>query len=339
MLVAGQTLTITWTYDPALTTGVSTGHLSFGVSVSGTDAFSDGAITAQPATSATVQAPAALAATLALSRTPPVPTGQPFTVNVGQPFTATLEVTNTGAAAGARVTPTAITGCAAPSPVSATVSPGTPVVFVYANCSSAVAGTLALSASASGTDANNPALAVTSNTAGATATVQAPAAVTATGLTTSPPTLSAGQGYTVTLTLAKTGGAAANVSGVSLTGTTCTTPPTTPVNAIGATLNLTWSGCTAPATPQTLNLGGSATWVDANTGVSQAAGPAAVAVPVLAGALVTATSIATTPPTLSAGQTFTHHAHAVEVRGFSGKRDGRVDGLRGVVRGRALPAP
>ncbi len=304
VLAAGQTVNITWTYNPALTPGLSSGHLGFRVTASGTDGFSGDAITAQPAASSTVQSPPTLVASLTPARTPPVPTGQPFTVNTGQVFTLSLAVSNTGGAPAVAVTPTAITGCAAPSPASATVALGAPVVFLYANCSSAAAGTLTPSASASGTDANSPSTVVTSNSASSTVNVQTPAAVTATALTTSPSTLSVGQGFTVTLTLTKTGTGTANVTGVSLTGTTCTTAPATPVNAIGATLNLTWSGCTAPATPQTLNLAGSATWVDTNTGTVRTAGPASAAVPVVAAALVTATSITTTPPTLSTGQTF-----------------------------------
>ena len=305
VLAAGQTVTITWSYRPGLTTGLSSGHLSYLVTVTGTDAFSGGTISSQPTTSSTVQAPAALTATLTPARNPPVPTGQPFTVNTGQVFTYSLSVNNTGGAAATGVTATAISGCSAPSPAAATVTPGTPVVFAYANCSSSAAGTLTPSASASGNDANNPSLVVTSNTATATVVVQTPAAVTATALTTTPATLSIGQGFTVTLTLTKSGSAAANVTAVSLTGTTCTTPPATPMNGIGPTLNLTWSGCTAPGTPQTLTLGGSATWQDTNTGVSHTAGPATASVPVVSGAQVTATSIAAAPATLSAGQTFT----------------------------------
>ncbi len=305
VLAAGQTVTITWTYSPALMPGLSSGHLSYLVTATGVDAFSGGTIAAQPTASSTVQSPAALTATLTPERTPPVPTGQPFTVNTGQVFTMSLALSNTGGAAAVAVTPTPIPGCGAPSPASATVNPGSPVVFAYASCSSATAGTLTRSASASGTDANNPSLVVTSNTATATVVVQTPAAVAATALTTTPATLTAGQGFTVTLTLTKSGSAAANVTGVSLTGTTCATAPPMPVNAIGTTLNLTWSGCTAPSTPQTLTLGGSAAWQDANTGVTQTAGPATAAVQVVSGAEVTATTIATTPPTLSAGQTFT----------------------------------
>ncbi len=304
VLAAGQTVNIAWTYDPALTPGLSSGHLAFGVIASGTDGFSGDPITAQPAASSTVQSPPTLVASLTAARTPPVPTGQPFTVNTGQAFTLSLAVSNTGGASAVAVTATPIAGCAAPSPASSTVTPGNPVVFLYASCSSAAAGTLTPSASASGMDANSPSTAVTSNPSSVTVVVQTPAAVTATVLATSPSTLSVGQAFTVTLTLTKTGTAAANVTGVSLTGTTCATGPAMPVNAIGATLNLTWSGCTAPATPQTLTLAGSVTWVDTNTGTVRTAGPVSASVPVVAAALVAATNITTTPATLSTGQTF-----------------------------------
>ena len=90
VLAAGQTVTITWTYSPALTPGLSSGHLSYLVTATGIDAFSGGTITAQPTASSTVQSPAALTATLTPARTPPVPTGQPFTVNTGQVFTMSL---------------------------------------------------------------------------------------------------------------------------------------------------------------------------------------------------------------------------------------------------------
>ncbi len=304
VLAAGGTITVAWTYSPSLTAGLSTGHLDFGLSVSGTDAFSGGAVTAQPGASVTVETPASLAATLTFERSPPVSTGQPFTVNVSQPFTARLSVSNTGAAEALSVTPTPIAGCAAPSPTLATVSFGSPVVFVYANCSSASPGTVTLSASASGTDSNDTSLVVTSNTASATATVQTPAVVTATALTATPATLTTGQGFTVTLALAKTGTAAANVTAATLAGVTCATPPTLPVNGAGASLNLTWSGCTAPATPGTLSITGSATWVAVNTGTSQVAAFGPVAVTVVAAATVTAMSIVSTPATLSTGQTF-----------------------------------
>ncbi len=304
VLAAGQTVTVTWIYGPALMAGLSSGHLGYRVTATGIDAFSGGTIAAQPTASSTVQSPAALTATLTPARTPPVPTGQPFTVDTGQVFTMSLVVSNTGGAAAVAVTPTPIPGCGAPSPVSATVNPGSPVGFTYPSCSSATAGTVTRSASASGTDANNPSVVVTSNNASAAVVVQTPAVVAATTLTTTPASLSAGQGFTVTLTLTKSGSAAASVTGVSLTGTTCATAPPTPVNNIGATLNLTWSGCTAPSTPQTLTLGGSAAWQDTNTGATQTAGPTTAAVQVASGAQVNATSIATTPPTLSAGQTF-----------------------------------
>jgi hypothetical protein len=305
ILAAGQTFVTAWTFSPALGTGVSTGHLAFAVALSGIDAFSGEAVPARPSASVTVQAPASLTATLTASRTPPVPAGQPFTVNVGQPFTLSLAVTNTGAAVAVGVVPAAIAYCSTVSPVSSPIPPGAaPVVFLYSGCTVPTAGTLTLSASASGTDANTPPNAVTTNTASFSVIVETPALVTATGLGASPSTLGAGQQFTVTLTLARTGGAAASVTAAVLTGTTCTTPPSVPVNAVGSGLSLTWSGCTAPATPQTLTLGGSATWVDSNTGTPLTAGPAAAAVPVVDAVAVEAASIVATPATLGAGQTF-----------------------------------
>ena len=303
-LAPGASGTFTWTY---LATGAGT--LAFSGAASATDSFSGATVTssmdpAHPA-QATVVTGTGLVADLTPGRTPALPAGQPFTVNVGQAFTLSLSVTNTGSTGAVGVVPSAIANCTTVSPVSAAIPSGpTPVVFLYSGCTSPTPETLSPSASASGTDANTPTRVVTSNTASASVLVQTPALVTTTGLVASPSTLGAGQAFTVTLALAKTGLAAASMTAAALTGTTCTTPPALPVSAAGATLNLTWSGCTAPATPQTLILGASATWVDANTGAPLTAGPASAAVPVAA-ATVTATSIVATPATLSAGQTFT----------------------------------
>ena len=68
------------------------------------------------------------------------------------------------------------------------------MVFLYPGCTSATPGTFVRSASASGTDGNDPSRVVTSNTASATVIVQSPASVTATGLAASSSTLSAGRG-------------------------------------------------------------------------------------------------------------------------------------------------
>jgi hypothetical protein len=320
ILAAGQTFVTAWTFSPSLGTGVPTGHLAFAVALSGIDAFSGEAVPARPSTSVTVQAPAWLTATLAASRTPAVPAGQPFTVNVGQPFTLSLAVTNTGATGAVGVVPAAIAYCSTVSPVSSPIPPGAaPVVFRYSGCAVPTAGTLTLSASASGTDASTPPKAVTTNAASFSVIVETPALVTATGLGASPSTLRAGQPFTVTLTLARTGGAAASVTAAVLTGTTCTTPPAVPVNAVGSGSSLTWSGCTAPATPQTLTLGGSATWVDSNAGTPLTAGPATAAVPVVdaVAVAVAAASIVATPATLSAGQTFSITLTVTKTGGFS----------------------
>jgi large repetitive protein len=272
ILAAGQTFTTSWTVTAAPGTGVSTGNLSFVVAVTGTDAFSGGALTARPTTSVAIQAPAGLTATLTPGRTPPVPAGQPFTVNVGQTFTLSLSVLNVGATAANAVTPTAVAGCTSVSPTSAPIPPGpTPVVFLYSGCSSATPGTLTFSASASGTDANNPALTVASNTASASVTVQAPAAVT--GALSIPSAIARGFPFTVTLTLSNTGGAAAVVVpgalavGAGSTGTVTASSGPNPASVTvpaGGTALVQW---TYNATSVgTISFTGTATGTDSNTG-------------------------------------------------------------------------
>ena len=339
VLAAGQTVTVTWIYGPALMAGLSSGHLGYRVTATGIDAFSGGTIAAQPTASSTVQSPAALTATLAPARTPPVPTGQPFTVDTGQVFTMSLVVSNTGGAAAVAVTPTPIPGCGAPSPVSATVNPGSPVGLRLPSCSSATAGTVTRSASASGTDANNPSVVVTSNNASAAVVVQTPAVVAATTLTTTPASLSAGQGFTVTLTLTKSGSAAASVTGVSLTGTTCATAPPTPVNNIGATLNLTWSGCTAPSTRQTSDprglrgLAGHQHRRDPDGGTDDCRGAGGV------GRTGECDQHRHDTPDAQRRTDVRHHSDPHEVGGVRSERDRRVDERRSVLRGRAhVPA-
>jgi len=271
-LAPGASETFTWIYQ---STGA--GSLAFAGGASATDSFSGLTVNcatdpARPAT-VTVQAQAGLSATLTPARTPAVPTGQPFTVNVGQVFTLTLAVSNTGAAAANAVTPTPITGCAAPSPASATVSPGTPVAFLYANCSSATAGSLAFSASASGTDGNGPSLAVTTNTATASVTVQAPAAVT--GALSIPSGIARGFPFNVTLTLTNSGGAPAVVTPGALavaagsTGAANLVTGPTPTSVTvpgGGSAGVQWTYNATSA--GSISFTGSATGIDSNTGAA-----------------------------------------------------------------------
>jgi large repetitive protein len=274
-LAAGQTFTTSWTVTAAPGTGLSTGNLSFVVAVNGTDAFSGGALTARPTASVAIQAPAGLTATLTPGRTPPFPAGSTvFPVNVGQPFTLSLSVVNVGAAAANAVTPTAIAGCTSVSPTSAPIPPGpTPVVFLYSGCSSATPGTHTFSASASGTDANNPALTVASNTASASVTVQAPAAVT--GTLSIPSAIARGFPFTVTLTLSNTGGAAAVVAPGALaiaagstgaaTASSGPSPASVTVPAGGTGLvQWTYNATSVGA----ISFTGAATGTDSNTGAS-----------------------------------------------------------------------
>jgi hypothetical protein len=140
-----------------------------------------------------------------------------------------------------------------------------PQVLTWTGCTApATPQTLALAAFALWVDANIGGPATQTATVTAPVTVQAAAAVAVTTLVPSHTTVSTGQTFSVILNLAKTGTAPANVTAVSLSGVTCSTPPTVPETNIPVTLALTWTGCTAPATPQTLSLSAFATWVDAN---------------------------------------------------------------------------
>jgi hypothetical protein len=86
--------------------------------------------------------------------------------------------------------------------------------------------------------------------------------------------------------LTKTGTAVANVTAASLTGAgiACTTPPPLPVNDVGATQALVWSGCTATTTE---TLSASATWVDVNVGTPTATNVVTAPLTVQAAALMT----------------------------------------------------
>jgi hypothetical protein len=263
-LAAGATTQFTWTF----VAGFTPAEARFTAGVSGTDANSGAPVTSGSATSgAFVIGVAGVNATLSA--------GSP-TVVAGRVATLTLTVTNPGLVelrgftVGAPVASSpdgasaTLTGGPSPPPP-AVVGAGQTVTVAWtfdpALAAGTLAGHLAFDATASGVDAFSGG-AVTARAA-ATVTVQAPAAVTATALTTTPGTLGTGRPFAATLTLARSGSGSVSVTGVSLTGTACTTPPVTPEDLAGSTLALTWTGCTAPPTPQTLRLTGSATWVDA----------------------------------------------------------------------------
>ena len=106
------------------------------------------------------QAPAALAGVLSPSA---------LTVNAGQIFTATLSVSNSGGTPANGVSAAAIAACTG-TPAAAAVPAGATVPFTFTGCSSNTVGTLSLSTSASGTDANTSAT-VSTGAVNATVTV------------------------------------------------------------------------------------------------------------------------------------------------------------------------
>ena len=288
VLAAGQTLAITWSFSAALATSIPTGHLSFLVTASGTDAFSGGPIAAQATAPATVQTPADVTAQGVVA--------SPSTLNAGQTFTLTLTLGKTGTAQ-ANVTSVGVVGasCTAPAtPVNGIVDGQT---LQWTGCVAAATGTVTATANWVDVNVGTPA-AVSAST---TVTVQGAAGVTAQGVVASPSTMNAGQTFTLTLTLGKTGTAQANVTSVGVVGASCTAPAT-PVNGIVDGQTLQWTGCTAAATG---TVTATANWVDVNVGGAATAAEASTTVTVQLPAVVSATSLAADPSIVTVDTTFT----------------------------------
>ena len=320
-LASGASTTFTWTF----VAGATPGTIRVSSGATGADANSGVALSSGTVTSGTSSsAPPAIEATLEAA---------PATVNAGQGITLTLVVTNPGLAAVNAFTvgdpvSTSTDGASAtivsrPSPPPPSVlAAGQSLTLVWTMTAGlsapATTGNLSLAVPLGGTDAFSGTPISASPTA--PATVQAAAGVTATGVVPSAPTVSTGQAFTVTLNLAKTGTAAANVTAASLTGAgiTCTTPPTFPVNNVGATQALVWSGCTATTTG---TLSASATWVDVNVGTPTATNTVTAALTVQAAAGVTATDVV--PSASTHGQVFTVTLNLARRNG-GGQRDGGI---------------
>jgi len=138
-------------------TGSAPGSFTFASGASGTDATGGNSVASATATSAavTVQTPSALSATLTIPRDVPL----------GDTFTATLTVTNSGDAGVAALTPgpaAVVAGSTGAAVLVSGPSPGTPLALAGHSSqaftwvfSGTGPGTLQLSAQASGTDAND----------------------------------------------------------------------------------------------------------------------------------------------------------------------------------------
>jgi hypothetical protein len=303
LLAAGGSATFTWTFLASAASGtVRIGSGATGIDVNSGTPVSTGGVTSGIFTIGEAGMLASLVAS-------------PATVNAGRAVTLTLTARNPGLAdvqgfgVGMPV-PTAQGGASAtlaggPSPV--------PPPILAAGQSVSVAWTFTLGLSPGGGSgrldfvvalAGRDAFSGGSVTAqpAASVIVQTPAEVTPTGLVASPAVAVTTQPFTLTLGVEKTGTATATITGVSLTGTACTAPPSTPVEVSAAT-NLTWTGCTTPATSQTLALAATATWVDANAPLVVRTTSASLAsLPVLQRASLAVTFQAQPPPSVEAGQ-------------------------------------
>ena len=271
----------------------ASGTLSLSASASGTDANDGAAIATGAATaSVTVESAGTLTATLTPSKT---------TVDTGQSFTATLAVKNAGGAAVNAVTPVAMSSCTI-TPAALAVPAGSTANFTYGGCSSSTAGTLTLSTSASGTDANSGSPVSTGTVTAAAVTVQSPAVLTAT-LTPSALTVNTNQSFTATLAV-KNGGTASANAVTPLAISSCTSTPAAAAVAGGATVSFVYAGCSS-ATATTLTLTTSASGTDANSGATVSTGTVtSAAITVQTGGTLTAT-LTPSATTVSTGQSFT----------------------------------
>jgi hypothetical protein len=262
LLAPGASATFTWTFVAAATSGT----VRFSAGAAGADANSGAAVASGTVASGSFTiGTAGMLATLA---------ALPATANVNQSVTLTLTVRNPGLADVREftvgvpgVTPAGgATLSAGPSPAPPSILAAGQTVttawtFALAIPPGGAPGRLDFDVVLAGRDAfsGGP---VTARPA-ASVTVQTPATVTATALSVGPSVLATGQAFAVALTVEKAGTARATITGASLTGATCTSPPAGPLE-VTTTATLTWTGCTAPPTSQTLQLAASATWVDGN---------------------------------------------------------------------------
>lgn len=266
----GGSVTFTWTC-----TASSARAYTLGAVISAEDAVTGAALSPSVTPLAlTVQNPAALRASLAV--TP----GNPLVV--GQPASVTLTVTNDGDATAnlGSVQPTA-TGSAAGDCTSASPAPppavasGDHVAFTW-TCTPAAAGSMLLGASVSGTDANTGAPLTEIVDPGVTRTVVAGAGLAVTSFTANRSTANTGQAVAVTLVVTNGGGTEAIVNAVvpsiapSASGGCSAPDPSTPRNVpAGDSRTFTWA-CTGTV-PGSYTLGATVAAVDAVTSAPLAA--------------------------------------------------------------------
>ncbi|MEK7476492.1 MAG: hypothetical protein AAB152_12795 [Candidatus Coatesbacteria bacterium] len=190
-LAGGMSRTFTWTY-----TGGVSGVVWFTTTVSGTDAVSGAGVSSGPSVSGPVTVSTAAVLDAAVSA--------PASASTGQVVVVTLTVTNTGGVAATSVTPAIGAGSGSfgtPSPAIAAVVPAGAMQTFSWNYTVGTAGTIGFTATASGlTCGASP---VSAGTAASMSAVAA--AVIAGSAAISPPSVTAGGWFTVTLTVTNTG--------------------------------------------------------------------------------------------------------------------------------------
>lgn len=293
----GEGRTFAWTC-----TASAAGAITLGAAVSARDGNSGAPVApAIPGVAATVLAPAALEAAVAVD-------GSPAAVLAGTPVGITLTLRNPGGvgATVTAVTPTSSGGAAACSPaapgVPASVAAGAAATFTW-TCTPGAPGLLTLGATVAGADAVSGApLAAAPTTALA---VQSPAALSAT-LAAGRTVASTGQPVPVTLSVTNTGGGSATLTGVAPASSGAASSCGTPTPALPGTLPagqsaaFTWA-CTA-AEPGAMTLGAAVAGADALGGGVLAASAEPVGVTVQAAAALAVTAFAASRTVANVGQ-------------------------------------
>ncbi|HYV47966.1 MAG TPA: PKD domain-containing protein [Myxococcaceae bacterium] len=310
----GASTTFTWSY---LENGTGTGTLTLTAGAGGNDAGSGAPVSAN-----------ATSTNLAQVQTAPALSVTAFTlparISSGQTFTASITVSNTGQATASNVLPSpnpptltptgSATAATATTLTPATIAGGGSATFQWTYTAGAGTGTIRLTAGATGTDANSSATVTAAPFNSNTATVEAPAQLSVTGITV-PSTISRGQTFQVSMTVRNNGSATANGvlpnpnpptvtqgAGAAASTSTALTPATI---AGGATATFQWTYTENGTGAGTLSFSAGAAGTDANSGATvNAASSTSSTVTVQTPPNLQVTSF-TLPANLSQGQTFT----------------------------------
>jgi hypothetical protein len=298
----GNSHTFVWTMY-----AVSEGTAAFSLSATGSGCV--GQVTGWKVRSCTVQTAAALAASVSAF---------PGQVSEGQNFLVTVTVTNTGQAAassfGVKPPLKSGTGMAAivagPAPAVPSALPGNSSITLTWTMAGTLAGTVRLTSTASGADANALSPLSTGPVTSGPVVIQVPAGLAVSPATVTPSPVCPGSTVQVVLTVTNDGGATAlDVTGLpSLavsgggTASLVSSPAVVPTLAPGVNTRLTW--VYQAASPGTIRFSATITGRDGNSNAFLSVGP------VLSNALTvqdtaSLAALLSAPAQVSVGQTFT----------------------------------